>query len=96
MINCKGCRQNTVPMNCAGMQRKLQMLDFAIVETTLYLDAYPDCRKALEYYHTLIAEREALAQSIHAQCGPTTAWDNKSTTSWDWISGPWPWEFDAN
>ena len=44
----------------------------------------------------LIAERETLAEAIHAQCGPTTARDNKNPASWDWIKGPWPWEPNAN
>ena len=96
MNNCRACRNGGTPMSCTGMQKRLQVLDFAIVETALYLDVYPQNKKALEYYHTLIAERRALAQSIHAQCGPTTAWENESTTAWNWISGPWPWEPEAN
>lgn len=84
------------PRDCAEMKRRLRMLDFAIVDTVLYLDAYPNCKKALAYYHRLKGEREALAEMIHAQCGPTTAWSNDSTESWDWVKGPWPWEPDAN
>jgi spore coat protein JB len=74
----------------------LQAIDFAIVDTALYLDAYPDCKKALEYYQRLRREREALVESIHAQCGPTTAWNNESNGSWDWVKGPWPWQIEAN
>lgn len=81
---------------CAAMKKRLQELDFAIVETALYLDAYPTSQQALAYYHKLMAEREQIAQSYHTGCGPTTAWDNKSTTDWDWIKGPWPWAYDAN
>ena len=84
------------PASCAVMQKKLKVIDFAIVDTVLYLDAYPDNKQALEYYHRLLREREALAERLHAQCGPTTAWSNESTQSWDWIKGPWPWESDAN
>ena len=36
------------PTNCARLKKKLQTIDFAIVETTLYLDAYPHSRVALE------------------------------------------------
>ena len=86
----------TRPMNCATLKQKLRVIDFAIVDTVLYLDAYPDNGQALEYYHRLLRERESLAESIHAQCGPTTAWSNESTQKWDWIQGPWPWEPDAN
>ena len=85
-----------MPCNCSGLMKKLQAVDFAIVETALYLDAYPDSQKALEFYHRLLKERELLADAYHTRCGPTTAWDNKSTDSWDWVKGPWPWEADAN
>ena len=33
----------------------LRKLDFCIQETVLYLDAYPDCRQALEYYRETLA-----------------------------------------
>ena len=82
--------------NCARLKKKLQTIDFAIVETTLYLDAYPHCRAALDYYHKLIAEREALAGAINEKCGPVCIRGNKSRTEWNWVEGPWPWEPDAN
>ena len=96
--SCNSCEDMgaAMPSNCAGLKKKLQTVDFAIVETALYLDAYPDSQKALEYYHRLVREREMLAEAYHTRCGPTTAWANKSTAKWDWINGPWPWEFDAN
>lgn len=82
--------------NCTKLKKKLQTVDFAIVETTLYLNAYPNCRTALDYYHKLLAERESLIGVINEKCGPMSARDNKSRTDWTWIDGPWPWEADAN
>ena len=92
MASCKRCGSTS----CAALERKLQAIDFAIVDTALYLDAYPSSKRALEYYQRLKRERDALAESIHAQCGPTTAWQNESSSSWDWIEGPWPWQIEAN
>ena len=83
-------------VNCQRLKKKLQAIDFAIVDTNLYLDAYPNCRQALDYYHKLIAEREALVSVINEKCGPVSARENKSRTEWNWIRGPWPWELDAN
>ena len=82
--------------HCHALKRQLQAIDFSIVETVLYLDAYPNCRQALDYYHKLIAEREALVSVINEKCGPVSARENKSRTEWNWIRGPWPWELDAN
>lgn len=80
-----------------SLARKLQKVDFAIVDTVLYLDAYPDCAKALAYYNKLVAESEALKKALAERCKrPTTAHDNASGDTWDWISSPWPWEASAN
>ena len=84
------------PVNCQKLKKKLQTVDFAIIETVLYLNAYPNCRSALDYYHKLIAEREALVSVINEKCGPICHRDNKSRTEWTWVRGPWPWELDAN
>ena len=82
--------------SCDRLKKKLQTIDFAIIEATLYLDAYPHCRAALDYYHKLVAEREALAAAINEKCGPVCHRDNKSRNEWNWVEGPWPWEPDAN
>lgn len=87
---------NQQDRNCKSQLENLRALDFAIVETGLYLDAYPQSREALEYYHALIAQREKLAAAYEKGCAPLTVYGNRSKTSWDWVAGPWPWEADAN
>jgi hypothetical protein len=82
--------------SCREKMKQLQALDFAIQETVLYLDAYPDCSQALEYYHSLIEQRKTVLEAYETACGPTCTVGNRSRTSWDWIRGPWPWEPDAN
>lgn len=86
-------------MNCAtcgSLKKKLQTVDFAIVETVLFLDAYPKNKQALEYYHKLIGERNMLEKAINEKCGPITSMGNESRTEWNWVASPWPWEVDAN
>ncbi len=75
---------------------RLRALDFAIQETVLYLDAYPDHAQALEYYHQLIRQRKEVMSAYEKNCGPVTMYGNQSQASWDWIEGPWPWELGAN
>ena len=87
---------NNPNRSCKQAMDTLRALDFAIQETALYLDAYPNHPEALEYYHTLIAQREKVAASYEASCGPLTIYGNRSRNSWDWTQGPWPWEADAN
>lgn len=78
------------------LQNKLRAVDFALVELTLYLDAYPDCAEALAYYHRLREERTRLAGSMNEQGAPLTHRDNHSQSSWQWVKTPWPWEPEAN
>ena len=81
---------------CKSLMKRIRELDFAINETVLYLDAYPECRQALEYYHTLINERQGVVAEYEQKCGPITMFGNAVGDKWQWISGPWPWEYDAN
>ena len=82
--------------NCKKQLDALRALDFAIQETVLYLDAYPECMEALHYYHSLIEQRAQLVESYETNCAPLTMYGNRCHQSWDWVSKPWPWEFDAN
>lgn len=82
--------------NCRALKTRFQQVEFAIVETVLYLDAYPDCKDALNYYHQLVDEREQLLSAINNQCGPMTHFGVVSEESWQWVNGPWPWKYEAN
>jgi spore coat protein JB len=87
---------NGTDRTCAAKLEKIRALDFALQETVLYLDAYPQNRQALNYYHQLIKQRKQMMEDYEAKCGPLTMYGNTSQNSWDWINGPWPWEHDAN
>lgn len=91
-----GCNSGCNNNNCRALMDKIQKICFAIDETILYLDVYPCSRDALAYYHTLMSQKKMLIEEYEAKCGPLTAHGNKSTTNWDWVSGPWPWEYKAN
>ena len=71
---------------------KLQQIDFAIYETALYLDAYPNCQEALNHYHNLLKTRDELRASYEAENKPLTMFGNENKTSWDWVKTPMPWE----
>ena len=76
----------------SSLLRKIQEIDFSLYETVLYLDAYPNCREALGYYHTLLSQRKALVAQYEREVGPLSAFGNNSQGSWDWIKSPWPWQ----
>lgn len=78
----------------ARWMRRLQVLDFALQELTLYLDMYPDCHRAMAKFHALREERAKVLQVLEASGTPITALGNDSHEAWDWIDSPWPWEYD--
>lgn len=76
---------------------KLRTIDFSIIDTVLYLDAYPNCKKALSYYHKLKAERESVVEALAKSCNmPMSSFNNASEDKWHWIDSPWPWELADN
>ena len=74
----------------------LRAVDFALYDTILYLDAYPESKEALEYYHHLREERSALVFEYEKKFGPLTPYDNGSKSEWQWTAEPWPWKPEAN
>ena len=91
-----GCGCGCENKACKQLLDQIRAVDFALWETILYLDVYPHSCDALETYHKLKAQSEALRREYEAACGPLTATGNLSTTSWDWVSTPFPWEYDAD
>ena len=97
MGNCNSHNQNNGSMSSAQAQliNKLRKINFAIYDTILYLDAYPHCKAALEYYKKLVAESNTITEQLANSGMPMTAMENRGET-WNWINSPWPWEYEAN
>ena len=87
----KPCTDNTHK----AILSKLQAVDFSLVDVVLYLDAYPNCKKAIEYYHKLLAEKEMLTKKLTEMGIPINNMSNAGE-HWKWTDGPWPWEYEAN
>lgn len=87
---CNSCN------NVKNAREKLRAVEFAMVDTALYLDVYPDCQSALAHYHKLMKERETLAEIVNKTYGPMTIEHVHDNNRWTWVDGPWPWEPDAN
>ena len=73
------------------LAKKLQELSFAKVECELYLDAYPECAAALDYYKGIIKEYAKLAELYENTVGPIRQ-ENIMADKWTWVDTPWPWQ----
>jgi spore coat protein JB len=83
-------------MRCKELMKQIRELDFAIIETALFLNAYPDNTEALSYYHELTRMYEKLREEYNTACGPLTLYSNKCEDKWAWGNMPWPWELCAD
>ena len=81
--------------NSVNIKDRMKAADFALWETVLYLDAYPNDKEALANFYKLREEAEKLTMEYEAKFGALTAFGNEGG-SWQWTKGPWPWESEAN
>ena len=90
-----GCEGAGASLHGRKLMEQIRAVDFALYETVLYLDAYPHSCDALETYRKLCAQSEALHAEYEATNGPLTVFGDKGN-SWNWMSKPFPWEYDAD
>ena len=71
---------------------RLQVCDFVLTETGLFLDTHPKDRDALAHYQKyLTLKKETLAE--YTQKYGTINRDHlHGDSKWDWVENPWPWE----
>lgn len=82
--------------NCNTRERLMkayQAYSFAVYDTLLYLDAYPDCREAMEHYNKYQKLACKAKAEYEAKFGPITA--PMETINWDWTNSPWPWQIEG-
>ncbi len=77
--------------NQSQLLDEIRQVDFAIYETALYLDAYPESYEAMALYQSLVEAAKKL-KALYEKSAPLTMYGNTRSTSWDWVKTPWPWE----
>jgi spore coat protein JB len=84
-----------VKMDQAELFRMIQIYDFVIHDTALYLDTHPTDQVALEYYEKIRDLYKKVVAEYVACYGPITIEDVDARNKWTWIEKPWPWEMEA-
>ncbi len=74
--------------------RKVQIYDFALTDTGLFLDTHPTNRAALTFYDETRKMYLEAVEVFEEQFGPLTAADTDVTNGWAWVETPWPWEME--
>jgi len=71
----------------------IDALGFATIDLNLYLDNFPDDKKALELFNQYRDLKEQYMDEYERKYGPLTlSSDSLNTFPWAWKNGPWPWE----
>ncbi len=82
-------------MNKEALLEKIQALSFAKTEAELFLDASPDHKLALDYFHKTLDALNAAKEEYEAKYGPLTT-AGVSRERWNWVDGPWPWQREGD
>ena len=72
------------------LMKVYQAYSFAAYDALLYLDAYPDCREAIEHYNKYQGLATKAKAEYEGKYGSISAPIN--TNCWDWTNSPWPWQ----
>lgn len=73
--------------------RKIQKLQFYVLDLNLYLDVFPDCPKAKEDFDKMSCSLNKLIWDYENEFGPLTNFGSAYFQNpEDWVNSPWPWE----
>ncbi len=92
-----GCRDHRAAneRGQAALLHRIQSLSFAMTETVLYLDAYPQNCMALRYFRRVRDELTRATKEYESQYGPLTAAGDMCEGTWTWATQPWPWQMEV-
>ena len=77
----------------ADLLTYIDALGFATIDLNLYLDNFPDDKKALELFNQYRTLKEQYMDEYERKYGPLTLNSvSLKTFPWMWKNGPGPWE----
>lgn len=73
--------------------REIQELNFAVIETVLYLNTHPEDRKVLELHNEFATQYKNLVEEYQKNYRQLYAF-YPTDYPWQWIDEPWPWQIE--
>ncbi|MGI5891820.1 MAG: spore coat protein CotJB [Bacillota bacterium] len=74
------------------LMKRLNELDFAIVEMTMYLDNHPNDRAALSRMQSIVQEQAKVYKEYTEKFGPIKSRDLQPGQGWLWAEENFPWD----
>ncbi|MGN0430966.1 MAG: spore coat protein CotJB [Lachnospiraceae bacterium] len=78
------------------MLMDIGIIDFTLVELTLYLDTHPHDKQAMEYFNHYARIKNQMVKDFSMRYYPLTKDVSTETREWQWALAPMPWENAAN
>lgn len=75
--------------------KRLQIIDFILYETALFLDTHPTDSAAVAYFKKYKTMQSEVREQFVKEYGPITHMDFTGEGAWNWVDEPWPWEREA-
>ncbi|SHE97509.1 spore coat protein CotJB [Clostridium fallax] len=83
-------------MKSVELLNRIQRMQFYAVELNLYLDNFPNNKKAIEDYREVSQRLKELIGEYELKYGPITNFGSACIEDPDsWINRPWPWEIKS-
>ncbi len=77
------------------LMRQINAYEFSAWELHIFLDTHPNNTEAAKRLKEVRAKAAELRAQYEEQYGPLHE-TSSQTSRWAWITGPWPWETEAN
>ena len=74
--------------------KEIMAVQFALLETILYLNTHPDDRTVINLYNQYARRLMKLIHEYENNYGPLTTHHPESEKRWRWIDEPWPWQIN--
>jgi len=72
---------------------EVQMYGFVAHEINLYLDTHPNNKRMIELYQKYAKKTKEAKEAFENQYGPLTVLNSSNKIPFEWVQGPWPWEY---
>lgn len=71
----------------------VQINEFVAHEINLYLDIYPHDQRMVQLYREFVLKAKEATRRYEKQFGPLMVSHSENKTPFQWVQGPWPWEY---
>ena len=75
---------------------EVQMYYFVAHEINLYLDTHPHDEKMIQLYEQYIQKAKQRQDVFEKRFGPLEVQNTQNKIPFEWIQGPWPWEYQKD